>query len=321
MVIGLVVFLTTTTVSHAFFFDSIFGTSAPKPVTTTTKSTINGNTGIALDYMAHKVCPKHLTRNKYLMYYSYVKRCYTFVISDQADWFTAKEDCSAKSGNLMNIHSSLENFFLGMRDKVALGNGNTYVWIGLSDTSSPGHFSWTNGPLKTYKHWHTGQPASGFPGNTCAAYNHDSLDWWTFPCNSTKLGWVCEFELNSTMTTTTLTTLKPSTSESTITKPTTPELTTAKPTSKPTTPKPTTPKPTTPKPTTPKPTTPEPTTPKPTTPKPTTPKPTTPEPTTPKPTTPKPTTPEPTTPKPKVETTPPPTTTTTEEAAGIIIIG
>lgn len=127
------------------FISKVFGTSAPKPVTTTTKSTINGNTGIALDYMAHKVCPKHLTRNKYLMYYSYVKRCYTFVISDQADWFTAKEDCSAKSGNLMNIHSSLENFFLGMRDKVALGNGNTYVWIGLSDTSSPGHFSWTNG--------------------------------------------------------------------------------------------------------------------------------------------------------------------------------
>lgn len=49
------------------------------------------------------------------------------------------------------------------------------------------------GPLKTYKHWHTGQPSIGTPGDNCVAYSHDTQDWSTFPCNSTKLGWVCEF--------------------------------------------------------------------------------------------------------------------------------
>lgn len=49
------------------------------------------------------------------------------------------------------------------------------------------------GPLKTYKHWHTGQPKMGTPGDNCVAYSHDTQDWSTFPCNTTKLGWVCEF--------------------------------------------------------------------------------------------------------------------------------
>lgn len=49
------------------------------------------------------------------------------------------------------------------------------------------------GPLKTYKHWHAGQPNIGTPGDNCVAYSHDTQDWSTFPCNSTKLGWVCEF--------------------------------------------------------------------------------------------------------------------------------
>ncbi|XP_061196468.1 mucin-2-like [Saccostrea echinata] len=338
---GLAILFTVTTVAQCFFFDSIFGTSAPKPSTTTKKP----NTGpVVLDYFAHKLCPKHLQRNRYLMYYSYVKRCYTFVISDRADWFTAKDDCSKKGGNLMNIHQSLENFYLGMRDQIALGHTDNYIWIGLSDTSSPGSFSWTNAPLKTtsYKHWHAGQPILDTPGNNCAAYSHDNQDWWIFPCNSTNLGWVCEFELNATITETTstntftthnpttveLTTRTPTTSKPITPKPTTLKPTTSKPTtSEPTTPEPTTPEPTTPKPTTPEPTTPEPTTPEPTTPKPTTPEPTTPEPTTPEPTTPEPTTPEPTTSEPTTPepTTPKPTTpeptTTTEEESGIIIIG
>lgn len=49
------------------------------------------------------------------------------------------------------------------------------------------------GPLKTYNHWHAGQPNIGTPGDNCVAYSHDTQDWSTFPCNSTKLGWVCEF--------------------------------------------------------------------------------------------------------------------------------
>ncbi|XP_062590203.1 platelet glycoprotein Ib alpha chain-like [Saccostrea cucullata] len=324
---GLVILFTVTSVAQCFFFDSLFGTSAPRQSTTTRKP----NAGpVVLDPYAHKLCPKHLQRNRYLMYYSYVKRCYTFVISDRADWFTAKDDCSSKGGNLMNIHQSLENFYLGVRDQIALGHTDNYIWIGLSDTMSPGSFSWTNGPLKTtsYKHWHPGQPILDTPGNNCAAYSHDNQDWWVFPCNNTNLGWVCEFELNATIpettSTSTLTTLHPtSTSEPITPEPTTPKPTTSKPTTpepttpEPTTQEPTTPEPTTPEPTTPKPTTPEPTTPEPTTPKPTTPEPTTPEPTTPEPTTSEPTTPEPTTPEP---TTPKPTTTT-EEESGIIIIG
>nr|XP_011427961.2 mucin-2 [Crassostrea gigas] len=343
---GLVILLATFTVSHAFFFDSLFGTSAPKPTVKTTKgaTSAQGTKAVVLDYFAHKLCPKHLQRNRYLMYYSYVKRCYTFVITDRADWFTAKADCASNGGNLMNIHQSLENFYLGMRDQIALGHADAYIWIGLSDTVTPGNFSWINGPLKTYKHWHTGQPKMGTPGDNCVAYSHDTQDWSTFPCNSTKLGWVCEFELNATIPETTSNSV-PSTTQSISTEPTTESSTPEPTTLEPTTPEPTTPEPKTPEPTTPEPTTPEPTTPEPTTPEPTTPEPTTQEPTTPKPTTPEPT-PEPTEPEPTPETTTKhhmaskhtpkhtttektteaktttlPTTTTTEEETGIIIIG
>lgn len=45
----------------------------------------------------------------------------------------------------MNIHQSLENFYLGMRDQIALGHADAYIWIGLSDTVTPGNFSWING--------------------------------------------------------------------------------------------------------------------------------------------------------------------------------
>ena len=126
----------------------LFGTSAPKPTGQTTSAPATNSQGsnvVVLDYYAHKLCPKHLNRDKYLMYYSYVKRCYTFVITDRADWFTAKEDCASKGGNLMNIHQTLENFYLGMRDQVALGHDDAYIWIGLSDTATPGNFSWLNG--------------------------------------------------------------------------------------------------------------------------------------------------------------------------------
>lgn len=125
----------------------LFGTSAPKPTVKTTigATSAQGTKAVVLDYFAHKLCPKHLQRNRYLMYYSYVKRCYTFVITDRADWFTAKADCASNGGNLMNIHQSLENFYLGMRDQIALGHADAYIWIGLSDTVTPGNFSWING--------------------------------------------------------------------------------------------------------------------------------------------------------------------------------
>lgn len=125
----------------------LFGTSAPKPTVKTTKGATSAQEtkAVVLDYFAHKLCPKHLQRNRYLMYYSYVKRCYTFVITDRADWFTAKADCASNGGNLMNIHQSLENFYLGMRDQIALGHADAYIWIGLSDTVTPGNFSWING--------------------------------------------------------------------------------------------------------------------------------------------------------------------------------
>lgn len=132
----------------------IFGTSAPKPTVKTTigATSAQGTKTVVLDYFAHKLCPKHLQRNRYLMYYSYVKRCYTFVITDRADWFTAKADCASNGGNLMNIHQSLENFYLGMRDQIALGHADAYIWIGLSDTVTPGNFSWINGTgLTNYK--------------------------------------------------------------------------------------------------------------------------------------------------------------------------
>lgn len=131
----------------------LFGTSAPKPTVKTTigATSAQGTKAVVLDYFAHKLCPKHLQRNRYLMYYSYVKRCYTFVITDRADWFTAKADCASNGGNLMNIHQSLENFYLGMRDQIALGHADAYIWIGLSDTVTPGNFSWINGTGITYK--------------------------------------------------------------------------------------------------------------------------------------------------------------------------
>lgn len=136
-----------------YSLSGLFGTSAPKPTVKTTigATSAQGTKALVLDYFAHKLCPKHLQRNRYLMYYSYVKRCYTFVITDRADWFTAKADCASNGGNLMNIHQSLENFYLGMRDQIALGHADAYIWIGLSDTVTPGNFSWINGTGINYK--------------------------------------------------------------------------------------------------------------------------------------------------------------------------
>jgi len=71
--------------------------------------------------------------------------------SGDVEYWTALNYANDLGGYLVTINSQAENDFVNNAT-------NGYIWLGLSDASSEGNFSWTNGDPLTYQNWDTGQP-------------------------------------------------------------------------------------------------------------------------------------------------------------------
>ncbi|XP_069118181.1 galactose-specific lectin nattectin-like [Argopecten irradians] len=147
-------------------------------------------------------CPINLQRGPSLQ--GYEGKCYLFETHHHRDWAHANNDCRAKGGKLLTIHSSGEqNFIMSALGSLNFqGNG---VWLGLTDQATEGTFVWADGSPVDFVYWANGQPG-GLGGiassqEDCALLKYrDSGHWHDYPCSSIlfiqeNYGWVCKFDM------------------------------------------------------------------------------------------------------------------------------
>jgi len=104
---------------------------------------------------------------------------YTF-INSYVTWGAARSACEENGLQLATI--SMANEEQAALDAIAAGGGNVndHVWIGLTDASSEGSWSWSDGSVWPYRHWRSGQP-DGSSSENCATIQNTN-GWHDVDC-------------------------------------------------------------------------------------------------------------------------------------------
>jgi hypothetical protein len=111
-----------------------------------------------------------------------------YVSNNKKQWSSAKEECAAIGGQLVQLKDELENEFV--QDAMSISGVST-AYIGLSDESSDGQYQWTDGTNATYENWSGNAPNAN--GQTDFAYmgNWSGGKWYKGSFWTTK-NYVCE---------------------------------------------------------------------------------------------------------------------------------
>ncbi|XP_061896888.1 galactose-specific lectin nattectin-like [Entelurus aequoreus] len=95
-------------------------------------------------------------------------RCFIFQ-NERVDFITAETTCIILGGNLVSIHSNLENELVRQLIFDVTGQ-NTRTWIGFTDAIREGSFIWTDGSVVDFTDWANNRPSSNGNRN-CANIN------------------------------------------------------------------------------------------------------------------------------------------------------
>nr|XP_020447068.1 macrophage mannose receptor 1-like [Monopterus albus] len=106
-------------------------------------------------------------------------------------WFEARDYCRAIGGDLLSIHSSVEQL-VGNRGK---------AWIGLHIPESSTGYAWSDGSPLNFQHWEEGEPNNFNNAESCAEikmYNsHEYGSWNDMNCESYN-DWLCQIRAGVT---------------------------------------------------------------------------------------------------------------------------
>ena len=94
---------------------------------------------------------------------SFGSNCYKFAIST-GDWNACNSACSSLNAMMLCVKDAATNDWLWNQT----GGGTSETWIGLSDISRNGTYTWVSGCSSTYTNWYPGQP--DFNSNQFYAY-------------------------------------------------------------------------------------------------------------------------------------------------------
>ncbi|XP_061678970.1 ladderlectin-like [Syngnathoides biaculeatus] len=126
-------------------------------------------------------CPKDWTQLDH--------NCYIY--QEEARGFAdAEAVCQILGGNLVSIHSRLENAVV-MQVAIAGGTGSEEIWIGFHDTLEDDDFIWTDGSRDDFTNFLTNEPNSA-NGDCIEAVLPDG-GWQTEDCGDSE-PYVCIME-------------------------------------------------------------------------------------------------------------------------------
>ncbi len=113
----------------------------------------------------------------------FAERCFS-ASSGPLTWADARANCLAWGGDLVSIESADEDAFVASLLDVS-------VWIGASDQTTDGAFTWADGSAVVFANWGVNQP-DAFPGPDCVEKRQENGEaWYDQPCTSTNAH-VCE---------------------------------------------------------------------------------------------------------------------------------
>jgi hypothetical protein len=112
------------------------------------------------------------------------------------DWYTADATCAALGYRLVTFDSAAEGTWV---EATVAGYAENYWWVGFTDASSEGSWSWTDGSPTTYLNWNSGEPNNGH-GHECVATSEEDCAmirwsgsaWNDYPCACSWPSYVCE---------------------------------------------------------------------------------------------------------------------------------
>eukprot|EP00057_Strongylocentrotus_purpuratus_P005127 XP_003730280.1 PREDICTED: echinoidin isoform X2 [Strongylocentrotus purpuratus] len=127
------------------------------------------------------------------------QHCYRFFASNTT-WQDAENHCQTYSvpslgsggavidslGHLVSIHSEAEHNFVATLFETSRKkeSGMANVWLGMHDTSTEGHFQWTDGTPFDFTMWSPGQPDNWRSQEDCGLIRSTYGNKWNdAPCD------------------------------------------------------------------------------------------------------------------------------------------
>nr|XP_061802918.1 ladderlectin-like [Nerophis lumbriciformis] len=114
--------------------------------------------------------------------------CHCYIYEDDIRTFADAESvCNILGGNMVSIHSDLENALVV--EMLRANDNDDEAWIGLSDAIEDDTFLWTDGSDNEYTNFDTDQSE---PDNTgpCVQIQENDGTWEDVEC-STELPYIC----------------------------------------------------------------------------------------------------------------------------------
>nr|XP_057934340.1 galactose-specific lectin nattectin-like [Doryrhamphus excisus] len=107
-------------------------------------------------------------------------RCFNF-LNENFRFADAETFCNALGGNLVSIHSQLENEVVRFLIEQGAGSARR-TWIGFHDTVREGEFVWTDGSVVDFTDWANNRPRMNDMAN-CAEINFQGETWNDVRCS------------------------------------------------------------------------------------------------------------------------------------------
>ncbi|XP_051937142.1 galactose-specific lectin nattectin-like [Hippocampus zosterae] len=121
-------------------------------------------------------------------------RCLIFQ-NEELNFALAETVCNMLGGNLVSIHSDLENQVV--RQLILAGAGSFQLsWIGLHDRVEEGAFLWTDGSNFDFDDWGPGRPRTTDTNTDCTQINFQGEFWSDQRCGRQR-SFVCAKDLKN----------------------------------------------------------------------------------------------------------------------------
>ncbi|XP_076807104.1 uncharacterized protein LOC143450437 isoform X3 [Clavelina lepadiformis] len=116
--------------------------------------------------------------------------CYFFSNNGESDFYTGQRFCLNAGGELLSIHSNVEQSFITNQIKPM---GQLGFWCGLKERGGVnGQYSWTDDTVLDYVNWNSGEPNNAWGTEQCVTVSKDDGKWNDGNCGLKLHGFICK---------------------------------------------------------------------------------------------------------------------------------